>query len=331
MIAELFSKYYGVIMPIIKDNYKPPLFFRNSRLNTIFPVFFRIINGVKYERTRIETPDSDFIDLDVSSVGSDRAAIIIHGMEASSNDNSIKGIVKTLNRNSFDAVAMNLRGCSREPNRQVRFYNAGISEDVETVLQHVKNSYNYSSIALVGYSLGANILLKYLGEKGNKLIPELKKAAAIALPCSLRTCNEEIEKKANRIYLKRFVRQFHKKVKDKMKIMPEKIDDSKFEFIRNIKDYDDFYTAPLNGYRDAYDYWEKCSSLQFLENIKIPTLILSAKDDTFLAPDCYPYEIAKKSEFLFLETPEYGGHMGFVLFNRENETYADKRIIEFLN
>ena len=317
-------------MPVIKSNYKPPLFLKNCHVQTAFPFFFRQVKDVHYKRERMNTPDGDFIDLDWSCAGSDTCIIIVHGLEASSTWSYMKGMVRACNRRGWDAAAMNMRGCSGEPNRLLRFYHSGVSEDLHAVVCHVDSRNKYKRLYIIGYSLGGNVTLKYLGEKSLRKPQTLKKAAAVSVPCDLTSCSIALEKKENTLYMKRFLNSLHNKIKAKKRLFPGELNDDNYKEIKTFKQYDDRYTAPLHGFKNALDYWKRCSSRPFLNNISIPALLINAKDDPFMGPDCYPYEEAEKNPNFFLEIPDYGGHVGFIAFNRGNEYWHEKRITSFL-
>jgi predicted alpha/beta-fold hydrolase len=256
--------------------------------------------------------------------------LAVHGLEGSSRSRYIPGMLKAFHRRGWDGVAYNMRGCSGEPNRLLRFYHSGDTDDLHVVVRHVSEQNHYHKIAIVGFSIGGNLILKYLGERGTSLPTEITRAAAISTPCDLESSAWQLSEKSNYIYLKNFLRSFHRKIRAKMQLMPDKINDKNFHEIKTFKDYDDRYTAPLHGFADAEDYWTKCSSKQFLTGIRIPTLLLNALDDSFLREESYPFEEAKNSPYLFLETPSAGGHVGFVALNPQHEYWHETRVTSFI-
>lgn len=319
-------------MPVIaKSTYKPPMFCSNTHIQTIVPTLFRKIPDVTYRRERIDTPDGDFIDLDWSKVGSKRLAIVLHGLEGNSTRSYMMGMVRALNRGVWDALAVNFRGCGGEPNRRLQMYHSGETGDLQTIIRHVNGNDNYSALALVGSSLGGNVILKYLGEQNFNTPSIIKAAVTISVPCDLKSSSDRISEFSNYLYLKRFLKMLHEKMKAKALMAPEKISLRDYDKISTLKEFDDRYTAPLHGFKDAYDYYEKSSCRPFLGNIKIPTLLINASDDPFLAPSCYPYEEAKANPNLFLEVPEHGGHVGFMSFGNNGEYWSETRTVAFLN
>ncbi|MEW6531058.1 MAG: alpha/beta fold hydrolase [Thermodesulfobacteriota bacterium] len=318
-------------MPVVSlSSYVPPRFFANAHVQTIYPTLLRRVRGIQYARERIDTPDGDFVDLDTSKVGAEKAAIILHGLEGDSSRAYILGMARALNRKGWDALAFNFRGCSGESNRTLRFYHSGETGDLQTVISHVIEKGGYTCLALVGFSLGGNVILKYLGERGQELSGRIWKAVVFSVPCDLASCSVKLGEPRNRIYMKRFLRMLRAKVRMKMELMPDLIDDDGYDLITNFKEYDDRYTAPMFGFKDAYDYWEKASSKPFLRNIAVPTLMVNAADDPFLAKECYPVEEAQHNPALFLEIPKNGGHVGFVAFNRDWEYWSESRALQFL-
>jgi predicted alpha/beta-fold hydrolase len=318
-------------VPIIyESSYRAPFLFSNPHIQTVFPSVFRKVNGVRYQRERIDTPDGDFLDLDWSKVGSNQIAVILHGLEGDSNRAYVLGMVKALNEAGWDAAAMNFRGCSGECNRTLRYYHSGETEDLDTVLSHAVSRKDYSALVLIGFSLGGNVILKYLGEPGRVFPPSLKKAVVFSVPCDLTAGSKKLNEPSNKLYMMRFLRMLHAKIRMKMEIMPERINDHRYDRIKNFKDFDDRYTAPIFGFNNAEDYWEKASSKPFLPNVSIPTLLINAADDPFLPEHCYPGEEASRSETLFLEIPRHGGHVGFVTFNNGGRYWSESRALSFL-
>jgi len=301
-------------MPIIEtSSYRANFFLLNRHANTIAHALLRRV-AVDYSRKRLSTPDDDFIDLDYSFANKQQGkqvVLVIHGLEGSSDSSYIKGMVKESNANGFDAVAMNFRGCSGDQNNTFGSYHSGSTEDVAQVVKHLNNVDKYEDIFLVSYSLGANVMLKYMGEEGDQSL--VKASVAVSVPSNLEDCAVKLEKWYNKAYLITFLRSLRKKVKAKCKAHSEhKINLEAVLKATNFTDFDNEFTAPAHGFESAEDYWTKSSCAQFLSLVVRPTLIINALDDPFLTPSCYPFDEANKSDFLFLETPSKGGHVGFV-------------------
>ncbi|WP_201747943.1 YheT family hydrolase [Chitinophaga vietnamensis] len=295
---------------------------------TIYPSLFRSIKRANYDRMRILTPDKDFLDLDFSAVGGKRIVVILHGLEGNSTRKYVVGMVHIFNEAGYDTVSMNFRGCSGEPNKNLCFYHSGETGDLDTVIHYLISLKKYTSIHLVGFSLGGNVTLKYIGERGDRIDPLIRSAVAISVPCDLKSSSAELEKRHNMIYMQRFIRELGHKLQLKQAQFPNDIHLDGYHNIRSFRQFDDRYTAPLHGFKDALDYWERCSSLRFLQQISIPTLLINALDDPFLGKACYPYDIAASHPHFHLETPHSGGHVGFVRFG-DDYYWSERRALKF--
>lgn len=280
----------------------------------MYPTLFRNVPQVAYQRQRIATPDDDFIDLDISASGQDKMVLILHGLEGDASRKYMLGLVHLLNRNGFDTVSMNFRGCSGEPNRQLRFYHSGDTGDLRHVLTGLRQKYPGKQLYLAGFSLGGNVLLKFLGEEANALQGIVQAAVAISVPCDLADSSKALEQRQNFIYMKRFIGNLKGKLEEKALRFPGAIDLGGFERIKTFRQFDDRFTAPIHGFKDAIQYWTLSSSKPLLRDIKIPTLLVNAQNDPFLGKSCYPFEAAAQNPNFFLETPSNGGHVGFVTF-----------------
>ena len=318
-------------MPLVTNStYRCPTLLSNGHLQTLLPSLLRRVRPVVYRRERIPTPDGDFLDLDWAKTGSQRLAVLAHGLEGDSKRHYMLGMVNALAKRGWDAVAWNARGCSGEVNRALRFTHSGATEDLQTVTSHVTSTCDYSALTLIGFSLGGNLTLKYLGERGRELDPRIKAAVAFSVPCDLQSSSIQLARPVNWIYMQRFLATLHEKIRAMIKAMPGKIDDRGYGQLRNFKDFDDRYTAPIHGFKDAEDYWRKCSCKPFLRDIQVPTLLVSARNDPFLADPCYPIEEAKENPRLHLEMPAAGGHVGFIGFNDGGEYWSETRAVPFL-
>jgi len=302
----------------------------NCHAETIVPYFFRKVPSLKFSRERIETADHDFLDLDWTLSGNKKLVIISHGLEGSSNSNYISSLGNYLQDQNYDLLAWNYRGCSGETNRLPCMYHSGASHDLRAVVNHVLKTKSYESIDLVGFSMGGNITLKYLGEEGEGLNPTIKKALSVSTPVSLADCAEALSTGVSLIYSKHFIERIIKKLKIKQEHLPEfKPNFTYLKKLWKFEAFDNEITAPINGFIDAKDYWQKSSSLFYLKKIPIKTLIVNALNDPFLAKRCYPFAETKNHAFVDLETPSRGGQVGF-LEQGFNKVWIDRRIGEFL-
>ena len=199
-------------MPLIKkSSYQKPFYLFNGHWETIIPSAFRTIKDVTYQRERLELADGDFLDLDWLRDQSQKLVVISHGLEGSSERHYSKGMAKYFSQRGWDAVAWNCRGCSGEINRLPRFYHHGATEDIAAVIQHAINLKKYSTIALVGFSMGGSMTLKYLGENSKKLHPSIKGGVALSVPCDLGASARELDRPNQLFYRNRFLKKLEKK------------------------------------------------------------------------------------------------------------------------
>ena len=315
---------------LAESDYKPPFLFKSGHFQTIYPTLFRSVNGVVYERERIETPDGDFLDLDWVKTGARRVAVLSHGLEGHAERGYMRGMAQKLSLHGWDVLAWNYRGCSGEMNRLLRSYHSGVSDDLDVVVRHALDAGGYAEAALVGFSLGGNITLKYLGERGNALDARIRAAVTFSVPCNLDAGAAHIDRPANWIYQQRFLRDLREKIRQKHRRFPADLDVAGLDRIATLRDFDDRYTAPVHGFKDAADYYARCSCLPLIPRITIPTLLVSAANDPFLPAACYPTEAARGHPHFYLEMPRYGGHVGFVAFNGDGAYWSEQRAAAFL-
>ena len=315
---------------LISSDYQPPRFFTNAHVQTIYATRIRQVKGVEYRRERIETPDGDFLDLDYSEVGIGPFAILIHGLEGNTKQRYMLGMVRALNMRGINTVSVNLRGCSGESNRLLRAYDMGSTRDLVLITYYLKHKYPHTDQYLVAFSLGGNLVLKFLGEAGNYAPPQIKRAVVFSVPCDLPSTAQMITAKSNRLYFYQFMHSVQKKLREKNRQFPGQVHPRALEWGHSFKHLDDYYTATLLGFNSAEEYWEKSSSKRVLAHIRVPTLLVNAKDDPLISPECFPHEVASESEFFSLETPEHGGHVGFVSFNASGEYWSERRASHFL-
>ncbi|QOI98643.1 MAG: alpha/beta fold hydrolase [Flammeovirgaceae bacterium] len=308
-------------------NYSPPIFLFNGHLETIYPALLRKVTLQPYHRERITTPDNDFLDLDWLKQGSEKLVIISHGLEGNTHRAYIKGMARALFLNGFDVLAWNYRGCSEEMNRQLRFYHSGATDDLAVVINHAVKQ-QYKAINLVGFSLGGNLTLKYLGEP-RKHPDVLRKAIVFSVPLDLHTSCLKISQPSNWIYANRFLVSLKEKVQRKARMMPE-LDSKGLGKIKSLMEFDDVITGPLHGFSNALDYYAQCSSIKFVNGINHPVLIINAKNDPFLSKECYPVnELEHHSKVKFI-APQRGGHVGFAEFNSNGLYWSERQAIAFL-
>jgi len=318
-------------MPVFSSDFLPTMPFRNGYFNTTYrPLFMK--DKATYTRKRISTWDDDFFDLDFSFVGSKTLILLIHGLEGSSDSKYMASNVNHLKNEGLDTVCFNLRGCSGEDNLLLSTYHSGKTEDVDFVVNYLLENYNYKNIVLVGFSLGGNLTLKYIGEKGENISPIIKGGIAVSVPIDIGSAEIEMDKLKNKLFMEMFFKTMKNKLLEKAYKFPEyKLDQDKLFKATKFKHLEHLYTVPVFGFESPEDYWEKASSKPYLLNIKKPTLLINAKDDSFLSSECYPYEEAENSEFFFFEETKFGGHVGFMTSFKPNENrWLEHRIERFI-
>lgn len=316
-------------MPRLPCSYRAPWLLRNGHLQTVLGSF-RSAPPAAYRRQRIETPDGDFLDLDWAGGGEPGRPLVVvsFGMEGDPHRPYVRGTVRAFLDAGWNALVWNYRGTSGEPNRKAHFYHGGLIEDLDAVVQHAL-ARSPDRIALVGFSLGGNLTLNYLGRRGSAVPDAVCGAAVFSVPCDVEDCAEQMRRPANRVYLRRFLRSFREKIRDKMRIMPEAVDDAGFDRIRSLEDYDARYTVPHFGFDSVSAFYRWVSSRRVLRDITVPTLIVNALDDPIMGPACHPVAEADANPRLFLESPPHGGHLGFLRLG-EGRNWMEDRAFAFL-
>jgi uncharacterized protein len=327
-------------MPIIKSTYCPSSIWRNPHVSTIYPSAFRKVHGVNYTREKLELSDGDFLDLDwsfakvettitnhKSLITNNKLAILSHGFLGNSTRPYLLGGVKAFNSDNYDVLAWNHRGLGGESNRFEKITTHGSSGDLEEVINHVLSKNQYAEIILVGYSKGGNISMKYAGEKSKNIPSEIKKIVAISSPTDLQGSVDVMGKDG--FYTNRFKTKLLKFLLNRTEL----IDNQMIKYFPRFKYLDDFtdnYIAPLSGFKDARDYYDKCAAIHVVDKIRVPTFILNAKNDPVLSESCALLDLAKKSDFIFSEMPNHGGHCGFYMPNSDGLYWGDRRMMEFV-
>lgn len=323
-------------MPVIRTSaYKgPPRYLYNGHLQTVVPSMFRKVTGVDYERERLTLSDGDFVDIDwleqrSLTTASKKLIILTHGLEGDSGRHYIRGTAKLFAEHGYDVMAWNCRSCSGEMNRAFRLYNHGEIGDIGEVIQHALQTKQYEKVVMVGYSMGGNITLKYLGVHGPNAPDVIRRAVAISSPCDLMASAKLLDLPANKLYRNRFMKKLLVKIGQKALAYPGTLDMQKVTAVRVWRDFDNFFSAPINGYRDADDFYRQASAVNFMQGITIPALVLNAQNDPILSPECAPVSLAEKHPHIFVETPRLGGHVGFMQ-PRDQHTYAERRALAFV-
>jgi predicted alpha/beta-fold hydrolase len=320
---------------LVKEMFNPSFPLNNKHLQTLYAPLFRKQPKPKVELERFDLNDGDFVDCywHNSKPNDERPIVILfHGLAGSFNSPYIQGAMRALEKKGFASVLMHFRGCSGKPNLLPRSYHSGDTADAKAWINYLKVKYEKSSLYAVGYSIGGNMLLKYLGEE--KESTPLKAAISVSAPMNLAVCAEVISKGFSKNYENYLLRPLCLALEEKFETHDMKalivLKKEEIKDIKTIEEFDERYTAPMHGFESAEDYYAKCSSKQFLKHISIPTLIIHAKDDPFMDERILPQK-EELSESVTLELSKYGGHVGFVQGTLFKPTYwLEERILDFL-
>ncbi|CAD5250873.1 MULTISPECIES: YheT family hydrolase [unclassified Imperialibacter] len=315
-----------------QPSYKGSLLSINKHFETIYPALFRkVSNPPAVRRERLEMKDGDFLDIDYAiqhtANRNHRVVIITHGLEGDSSRPYIKGMTKAFYAHGWDVMAWNLRGCSGELNRLPRFYNSGATGDLDAVVAEAV-SRGYAEISLVGFSLGGNMTVKFLGESYADQYP-IASSVAFSVPLDLESCSIEIDKWHNYLYTRRFLNTLIKKVVRKAEIFPKSFNIEGVRKIKSIFQFDEIITGPLHGYKGAIDYYTRCSSAPFVPKVSTPLLVVNALNDTFLSDKCYEESTFSANPNTLLLKPRYGGHCGFAEFQNGSTYWSEQVATDF--
>lgn len=317
--------YSGYFMkPLLK------IFSKNGHFQTLYSFFVRKAPRMSLQFERIRTRDNDFLDLfwHRKSLTSRKLVILTHGLEGHGKQAYILGMAKEFLKEGYDILSWSLRGCSKDFNRRNSFYHGGAIYDLQDVIVHANRYDDYDKIHLVGFSLGGNIVLRYLGNTEFQIPKEIGASAGVSVPCDLKSSTINLDKGFNKIYSTFFLQKLLKRIEDKaarLNILYP-FDVTK---IKTLDYFNDQVTAKVNGFQDGEDYYKKASSIYYLKNIKVKTLILNAKDDPFLDKNCYPKREVHENPNITLDMPSFGGHVGFYQVDKENY-YSEQKCVEFI-
>lgn len=315
-------------MPILPSTFAPPRYLHSPDLQTIIPALFRNPQSPRVETRTLTTTDGDILLYRIYQNGNDRLAIVSHGLEGSFDSSYIRGMTSALLRAGCDVLTWNMRGCGDMPNQLTTWYHSGKSEDLKAMISHAI-PLSYQEIVLVGFSVGGNITLKYLGEEGGRLPEKISRAVVISVPMDLQGSADVLAKRRNAMYMQYLLRPLRRRMRAKKERFHDQFDIRGLSRITTFHEFDRRFTAPFHGFSSVAEYWSSSSSINFLSTISIPTLAISALDDPFLSPSCFPHAIAAKHPMLFLDTPAHGGHVGFIDSLSLSMTWTEQRVVEF--
>jgi predicted alpha/beta-fold hydrolase len=306
---------------------------------TVFASVARLLPRPRARRERWELPDGDFLDVDRFAPPSAETRaeapllVVCHGLEGSSRAPYVRGLAAVALSRGLAALALNFRGCSGETNRLPRFYHSGETGDLALAVDRIAGERPGRPILLAGFSLGGNVVVKYLGERGDALPREVRGAAAISVPFDLERSARAIDGPGfwNWVYRERFMRRLRRKAAEKARVFPEAFDAARAARARTFAEFDAAVTAPLHGFPSAEDYWRTSSAGQFLAGVRRPLLALASLDDPIVPAESIPVGEARANPHVTLETVAAGGHVAFVSGWPFRPTFwAERRAVEFL-
>lgn len=318
--------------------FTPAWWLKHAHLQTLYPTLLRNTPLPPLVRERLITPDNDFIDIDYCGIGTQPLVILLHGLTGSSQSSYIKGLQWVLLQQGFRSATLNFRGCSGEYNWLARCYHSGETEDIHFLYQTLRQREPTTPIAVVGFSLGGNVLLKWLGEQGEQL--SLFAAIAVSVPLVLSLCATKLDNGFSKLYRANLLRELKHHVSEKQQHLEKLGAIEEANKIKQLGDlstinsfwqYDDRVVAPLHGFANVHDYYQRSSSRQFLKLITVPSLVIQARDDPFMTTEVLPC-LDELSTAVQLEVTQNGGHVGFVTGKNPLQPiyWLDQRIVAFL-
>jgi hypothetical protein len=317
-------------VPTIPSSFEPPAFLRPAWLQTITPSLFRRPKRPVGRAETLELPDGDFLELEWHSPERSELVVLSHGLEGSNTSSYLVGLTRALLDAGYGVLTWNMRGCGINRNRLSTWYHSGQSEDLRAVVCHALKAVT-GTLSLIGISVGGNITLKYLGEESSTIPTRIRAAIAVSVPCDLRSSAEKLAQPSNAIYMQYLLRPLRARMREKALRFPGLFDLSGLDSITTFREFDSRFTAPMHGFSSVDEYWETSSSRLFIPRIAIPTLLVSALDDPFLSPSCFPLTLAEEMDLLVLETPAHGGHVGFISSLNLSRTWLEHRAVTFLS
>ena len=290
------------------NSYSAPWWLPGGHLQSIWPSL-RPPPRVSMQRSRWTAPDGDFVDVDFGGDPmAERLLVLFHGLEGGSNSHYARALAGYAESHGWRVAIPHFRGCSGEPNRLPRAYHSGDSEEIDWVLQRFNRP-----VFAAGVSLGGNALLKWLGERGDAARDVVQRAAAVSAPLNVAASGETLDRGLNRLfYVRHFLATLKPKSLAKLARFPGIYDAQRVRAARTFREFDGLVTAPLHGFRDTDDYWTRASSAPWLEGIRVPTLLINARNDPFLPERELEAAARKAAPSLVLEFPRSGGHCGFL-------------------
>ena len=294
---------------ITESAFRPAWWLPGAHLQTLYPSLLRRRTAPALQRQRVELADGDFVDIDWTALAGRPRILVLHGLEGALDSHYCGALLGRLAREGYQAGLLYFRGRSGEPNRLARSYHSGDTADLDFVMRLLGKSAATRVTAAIGFSLGGNVLLKWLGEQGERVA--LQTAIAISVPFELDAAARRLQQGLSRIYRDHLLARLLQSARIKARLHAPPIPLQQFHLLRSFHAFDNAVTAPLHGFRDVDDYYRRSSCRQFLQAIRVPVLILQARDDPFLPATALP-TTEELGACVTLELSARGGHVGFV-------------------
>ncbi len=317
--------------------FRPAWYCRGRHLQSVWGYFLRKHPRIPWRRERWDTPDGDFLDvdfLDPLDAGEPDAPtlLVLHGLEGSADSHYARGAAARARALGWRTLALNYRSCGGEPNRKPRFYHCGETGDLDFVVKRMLERFG-GPLVLAGFSLGGNVLLKWLGECGDEVSPRIRGAACVSASLRPAACAKALDSAGGFIYRRHLLGSVKRKAEIFEKLHPGLIDIEGVRRARTFHRFDRLVIAPIYGFRDELDYYEQADASPWLPHIRVKTLILAAADDPIVPPHVFPREQVEESKWLSGVLSEKGGHVGFVSGGdpRAPLFWAEERAFEFLD
>ena len=312
--------------------FRPAAWLPGPHSQTIFGALLRAWPRPRTARERWDLPDGDFVDVDVlAGPPGSPALLLLHGLEGSARSHYVRGMLALAERRGLRAFALNFRSCSDEPNRLLRSYHSGETSDLDHAVRRLIPRVS-APLLLAGFSLGGNVLVKWLGEQGASAPREIAAAAAVSVPFDLAACAAALDGPglAAYLYRSRFLATLKRKALAKAGSSNGSIDAARVASARTLSEFDDAVTAPVHGFASAADYWARCSSGPFVRDVRVPLLVVTSVDDPIVPGGCLPPDRFADNPAVTLEEVAEGGHVGFISGPPWAPRYwAEERVMQF--
>jgi len=324
-------------MSLFLENFEPHPVLRGAHMMTVAPVFWPRTFSLPPPEDRLfqVDPESRLLAHCHWQPGKPSDApviVIVHGLEGSSNSDYARGIAEAAFERGYNAIRINQRNCGGSESLTPTLYNSGMSSDYRVVCEELANDDGFKQIFFVGYSMGGNLVLKMAAEYGDSFPQALRGICAVCPAVDLAACADALERWQNQIYQRHFVAGLMNRYRRKAISMPQRYVQNQLPPVRTVRQFDDVITAPLFGYRDAHEYYEAASAKRILAQLRVPTLLITAKDDPFVPYSSILAAGADKNPVITLVAPDHGGHCAFIS-NKPGSArfWAEQRVVDFFD